>query len=121
METKGEVVTVNGVPIKLNGVNSHMHHPAHGQAVPLETLRTDLLIMKQYNINCVRTSHYPPTPEYLDMADELGVYIVDEVGDEAHSNIHLSSDSSFTEMYRDRARKLVYRDRNHVCIVMWSA
>jgi beta-galactosidase len=76
------------VPVKLNGVNSHMHHPEHGQAVPLETLKQDLILMKQFNINCVRTSHYPPTPEYLDLADELGIYVVDEVGDEAHANIH---------------------------------
>ena len=121
VELKGEVITVNGVGVKLNGVNSHMHHPKHGQAVPLETLRKDLLIMKQYNINCVRTSHYPPTPEYLEMADELGMYIVDEVSDEAHFNIHLSDDSTYTEMYRDRSHKLVYRDRNHVSIIMWSA
>jgi len=121
IEVFDEVVTINGVPIKLNGVNSHMHHPRHGQAVPLETLKKDLLIMKQFNINCVRTSHYPPTPEYLEMADELGMYIIDEVGDEAHANIHLSSDSTFTEMYRDRSQKLVYRDRNHASIIMWSA
>ena len=60
VEYKNKLLTVNGVPVKLNGVNSHMHHPEHGQAVPLETLKKDLLIMKQFNINCVRTCHYPP-------------------------------------------------------------
>ncbi len=121
VELKGELILVNGVPVKLNGVNSHMHHPQHGQAVPLEILRKDLLLMKQFNINCVRTSHYPPTPEYLDLADELGIYIIDEVGDEAHANIQLSYDPTYTDMYRDRARKLVYRDRNHASVLMWSA
>lgn len=121
VEYKNKILTLNGVPVKLNGVNSHMHDPVHGQAVPLETLRKDLVIMKQFNINCVRTSHYPPTPEYLDMADELGMYIVDEVGDEAHMNEYLSEDPKWTEMYRDRSRKLVYRDRNHVSVIMWSA
>ncbi|MFW5756832.1 MAG: glycoside hydrolase family 2 TIM barrel-domain containing protein, partial [Tangfeifania sp.] len=121
VEYKNQIFTVNGVPVKLNGVNSHMHHPDHGQAVPLETLREDLLIMKRFNINCVRTSHYPPTAEYLEMADELGIYIVDEVGDEAHNNIHLSEDPEWTEMYKDRSRKLVYRDRNHPSVIMWSA
>ena len=121
VEVQGEVLKVNGIPVKLNGVNSHMHHPEHGQAVPLETLRKDLLLMKQFNINCVRTSHYPPTPEYLDLADELGIYVIDEVGDEAHGNIQLSYDPTYADMYRDRSRKLVYRDRNHVSVLMWSA
>ncbi|HYQ58215.1 MAG TPA: glycoside hydrolase family 2 TIM barrel-domain containing protein, partial [Draconibacterium sp.] len=121
VEYNNKILTVNGVPVKLNGVNSHMHHPEHGQAVPLETLRQDLLLMKQHNINCVRTCHYPPTPEYMDMADELGMYIFTEVGDEAHYNIHLSEKKEWTEMYRDRSRKLVYRDRNHPAIIVWSA
>ncbi|MEN8115516.1 MAG: glycoside hydrolase family 2 TIM barrel-domain containing protein [Bacteroidota bacterium] len=121
VEYHDNILTVNGVPVKLNGVNSHMHHPEHGQAVPLETLRNDLLIMKQFNINCVRTCHYPPSPEYLDMADELGMYIFDEVGDEAHSNTQLSEKRQWTEMYRDRSRKLVYRDRNHPSVIVWSA
>src|SRR5690606_16637507 len=90
-------------------------------AVPLETLKQDLVLMKRFNINCVRTCHYPPTPEYLDMTDELGIYVVDEVGDEAHANEYLSEDPAWTEMYKDRSRKLVYRDRNHPSVVMWSA
>jgi beta-galactosidase len=121
VEYKNQILTVNGVPVKLNGINSHMHDPDHGQAVPLETLRKDLLIMKQHNINCVRTCHYPPTPEYIELADELGIYIFDEVGDEAHGNTWLSGDPAWTEMYRDRSRKLVYRDRNHPSVIVWSA
>ncbi len=121
VELVDNIYKINGVPVKLNGVNSHMHHPEHGQAVPLETLREDLLIMKRFNINSVRTCHYPPTPEYLEMADELGMYVIDEVGDEAHDNEYLSKDPAWTEMYRDRSRKLVYRDRNHASVVMWSA
>ncbi|MCF6356410.1 MAG: DUF4981 domain-containing protein [Draconibacterium sp.] len=121
VEYKNNLLTVNGVPVKLNGVNSHMHAPEHGQAVPLKTLKKDLLIMKQFNINCVRTCHYPPTPEYIEFADELGMYIIDEVGDEAHSNLQLSSNREWTEMYRDRSRKLVYRDRNHPSVILWSA
>jgi beta-galactosidase len=121
VEYKNHILTVNGVPVKLNGVNSHMHHPDHGQVVPLETLKKDLLIMKQFNINCVRTCHYPPTPEYIEMADELGMYIFDEVGDEAHANTQLSEDPAWKEMYKDRSRKLVYRDRNHPSVIVWSA
>ncbi len=103
VEYKKNILTVNGVAVKLNGVNSHMHDPEHGQAVPLETLRKDLVIMKQFNINCVRTCHYPPTPEYIEMANELGMYIFDEVGDETHANEWLSERSDWTEMYRDRS------------------
>ncbi len=121
VEYKNKILTINGVPVKLNGVNSHMHDPEHGQAVPLETLWKDLVIMKQFNINCVRTCHYPPTPEYIEMADELGIYIFDEVGDESHMNEYLSEDPKWTEMYRDRSRKLVYRDRNNPSVIVWSA
>lgn len=121
VEYKNKILAINGVPVKLNGVNSHMHHPEYGQAVPLKTLKKDLLLMKQFNINCVRTCHYPPTPEYIELADELGVYIFDEVGDEAHSNTHLSNNAAWTEMYRDRSRNLVYRDRNHPSVIVWSA
>ena len=121
VEYKNKILTVNGVPVKLNGVNSHMHDPEHGQAVPLETLRKDLVIMKQFNINCVRTCHYPPTPEYIEMANELGIYIFDEVGDESHMNEYLSEDRKWTEMYRDRSRKLVHRDRNNPSVIVWSA
>ncbi|MCG6189051.1 beta-galactosidase small subunit-related protein [Maribellus maritimus] len=121
VEYKNHILTVNGVPVKLNGVNSHMHDPLHGQAVPLQTLRKDLIFMKQFNINCVRTCHYPPTPEYIEMANELGIYIFDEVGDEAHSNTQLSKDSAWTEMYKDRSRKLVCRDRNNPSVIVWSA
>jgi len=121
VEYNDYILTVNGVPVKLNGVNSHMHHPKYGQAVPFETLRNDLVLMKQNNINCVRTCHYPPSPEYNELADELGMYIFDEVGDEAHNNIKLSENPAWTEMYRDRSRKLVYRDRNHPSVIVWSA
>jgi beta-galactosidase len=103
--------------VKLNGVNSHMHHPEHGQAVPLETLRKDLLIMKQFNINLVRTSHYPPSPEYLDLADELGMYIISEAGTECHDNEYLSELPDWEAMFVDQGRKMVHRDRNHPSVI----
>ena len=121
VEVKNKAIYVNGMPIKLNAVNSHMMHPKTGHAMDVETMRKDLTIMKQFNINCVRTSHYPPNVEYLDLADELGMYIIDETGDEAHSNIHLSSQPEWKAQYLDRMRKMVYRDRNHASIVIWSA
>ena len=121
VEVKNKAVQVNGMPIKFNSVNSHMMHPKTGHAMDVETMRKDLILMKQFNINSVRTSHYPPNVEYLDIADELGIYVIDETGDEAHSNIQLSSQPEWKEQYLDRMRKMVYRDRNHASIVMWSA
>lgn len=120
-EVHDGAIWVNGAMVKLNGVNSHMHHPEFGQAVPAETLREDLLIMKRFNINLVRTSHYPPSPEYLDLADELGIYVICEAGTECHDNEYLSEQTAWEPMFIDRGVKMVYRDRNHPSVIFWSA
>ncbi len=120
-EIKNQVFYLNGVPVKLNGINSHMQHPVTGHTMDEETIRKDLSILKQFNINCVRTSHYPPVIRYLELADEYGIYIVDETGDEAHATEYLSLDKAWEGMYRERARKMVLRDRNHPSILFWSA
>ena len=121
VEIIDQAFCVNGVPVKFNGVNSHMLHPETGHTMDVETIRKDFYLMKQFNINCVRTSHYPPNVEYLDLADELGIYIVDETGDEAHAYTELSHDPEWRDQYLDRMRKMVYRDRNHASVVIWSA
>ena len=121
VEVIDQAICVNGVPVKFNGVNSHMMHPLTGHAMDVETMRKDLHLMKQFNINCVRTSHYPPNVEYLELADELGIYVVDETGDEAHAYIYISEDPEWKDQYLDRMRKMVYRDRNHASVVIWSA
>ncbi len=120
IEVKNKAIYINGTPVKLNAVNSHMMHPKTGHAMDVGTMRRDLVTMKQFNINSVRTSHYPPNVEYLDLADELGMYIIDETGDEAHSNIYLSSQPEWKGQYLDRMRKMVYRDRNHASVIIWS-
>jgi len=121
VEVINQAICINGVPIKFNGVNSHMMHPETGHTMDVETMRKDLFLMKQFNINCVRTSHYPPNVEYLDLADELGIYVVDETGDEAHAYTEISHDPEWRDQYLDRMRKMVYRDRNHASVVIWSA
>lgn len=121
VEIRNRAIYVNGVPVKFNGVNSHMLHPETGQCVDRETLRKDLILMKRFNINCVRTSHYPPNVEYLDIADSIGIYVFDETGDEAHWFEQLSGDPLWKDQYLDRMRKLVYRDRNHPSVIVWSA
>ncbi len=121
VEVKDRAILVNGVAVKLDGVNSHMLHPRGGSRVDPETLRRDLVLMKQFNVNTVRTSHYPPNVEYVDLADELGIYVVDEVGDESHATEFVSEDPKWRDAYLHRARKLVHRDRNHPSVIVWSA
>lgn len=121
VEIKGQALYVNGAPVKLNGVNTHMQHPTMGHAMDIETMRKDLLLMKQFNINCVRTSHYPPNKEYLELADELGLYVVDEVGDESHATEYLSEKEEWSAAYINRAQRMVLRDRSHPSIIFWSA
>jgi beta-galactosidase len=120
-EIRNQVFYLNGVPVKLNGINSHMQHPVTGHTMDEATIRKDLTLFKQFNINCVRTSHYPPVVRYLELADEYGVYVVDETGDEAHATEYLSGRKEWEPMYRERARRMVLRDRNHPSILFWSA
>ena len=120
-EIRNQVFYLNGVPVKLNGTNTHMQHPTLGHTMNEETMIRDFNLFKQYNINCVRTSHYPPVSRYLEVADEYGIYIVDETGDECHATQYLSELEEWEEMYRERARKMVLRDRNHPSILFWSA
>lgn len=120
-EIRNQVFYLNGVPVKLNGINSHMQHPTLGHTMDEATIRKDMNILKRFNINCVRTSHYPPVTKYLELADEYGIYIVDETGDESHATEYVSGRKDFEAMYRERARKMVLRDRNHPCVLFWSA
>lgn len=120
-EIRNQVFYLNGMPVKLNGINSHMQHPVTGHTMDEATIRKDLEIFKQFNINCVRTSHYPPVNRYLELADEYGIYVVDETGDEAHATEYVSRDEKWEGMYRERARKMVLRDRNHPSVLFWSA
>ena len=120
-EIRKQVFYLNGVPVKLNGINSHMQHPTLGHTMNEATIRKDFEIIKRFNINCVRTSHYPPVNKYLELADEYGIYIIDETGDESHATEYVSTRKDWEEMYRERSRKMVLRDRNHPCILFWSA
>ena len=120
-EIRNQVFYLNGKAIKLNGINTHMQHPTLGHTMDEATIRKDFELFKQFNINCVRISHYPPVRRYLELADEYGFYIIDEVGNEAHATEYLSDKTEWEPMYRDRVRKMVLRDRNHPSILFWSA
>ncbi len=120
-EIRNQVFYLNGKPVKLNAINSHMQHPDLGHTMNEETIRKDFSLLRQFNINCVRTSHYPPVIRYLELADEYGIYIVDETGDESHATEYVSGLAEWRNMYVERVQKMVLRDRNHPCILFWSA
>lgn len=114
--------TVNGEPIVLRGVNRHETDPDHGQAVTAERMLQDIRIMKQRNINAVRTSHYPNHPHWLDLCDEYGLYVVDEANLESHGirDRLPASLPEWTEACVDRMRSMVERDKNHPSVIVWS-
>ncbi len=149
IELRDGVFLVNGSAIKLKGVNRHDHHPDFGKAVPYSSLLQDVVLMKQHNINTVRTSHYPNDPRFLDLCDIYGLYVIDEADLECHgflsapvhtrssqqdlSNIEhnfaaaektaaqwTSDNPAWEAAYIDRAVRLVERDKNHASIIMWS-
>lgn len=115
------VFYLNGVPIKVNAQNSHMQDPESGHVMKEEVIRKDFELLKQFNFNAVRTSHYPPVNKYLELANKYGLYVIDEAGVESHATEWVSGKPEFTEMYRERVRRMVLRDRNYPCILFWSA
>ncbi|KAK4144465.1 glycoside hydrolase [Dichotomopilus funicola] len=148
VELKQGLLCVNGNPIKLSGVNRHDHHPRFGRAVPLDFIRKDLLLMKTHNINALRCSHYPSDPRILDLADELGLWVMDEADLECHGFYdavarpldipeemdyeerkklafpqaakYTSDNPSWKAAYVDRMEQMVARDKNHPSVIIWS-
>jgi len=120
------VLTVNGRRIQLRGVNRHEFHPDLGRVVPAEVVRAELELMKRHHINAIRTSHYPPHPQVLDLCDELGFYLIDECDLETHG-FHLidwrgnpADDPRWLQACLDRMGRMVERDKNHPSVIMWS-
>ena len=112
---------VNGAPIMICGVNRHDHHPDNGKTLTADEIRAELVSMKQHNINAVRTAHYPNDPVLLDLCDELGLYVIDEANVESHARqVSLASSGLFDLAILDRVRRMVLRDRSHVCVIGWS-
>ena len=129
---------VNGVPVKLKGVNHHDTHPKNGWCMTDDELMYNLLQMKKLNINTIRTSHYPPTPKFLNMCDELGFYVMLETDLETHGFVHRTPDQEegydmvenadkwpgnlpeWEESFMDRMERAYHRDKNHASIFSWS-
>ena len=112
---------VNGLPVRLRGVNRHEMDPLLGHVMTEERMRQDILLMKQANINAVRTCHYPNTERWYELCDSLGLYVMDEADIEEHGlRGQLASDPTWAAAWMDRTQRLVIRDRNHPCVVFWS-
>lgn len=127
VEIRGNVFLVNGVAVKLKGVNRHETHPDLGRAIPLEAMVADILLMKRHNINAVRTSHYPDDPRWYDLCDQYGLYLIDECDLETHGFDQLpdwrgnpTEDPVWREVCVDRMVRMVERDKNRPSVIMWS-
>ena len=129
VEIKGDNFLMNGSLVKFHGVNHHDTSPLNGYAMKPEEIRRDMELCKEFNIDTVRTSHYPPDPYLLECCDELGIYVVDEADIETHGTyVHklpmsynrISDDPKWEAHYVDRAARMYQRDKMHPSIVMWS-
>ncbi|MGN0467501.1 MAG: glycoside hydrolase family 2 TIM barrel-domain containing protein [Acutalibacteraceae bacterium] len=128
----GELFLFNGKKIKFKGVNHHDTSEDNGYVMSADELLKDVLLMKEYNVNAVRTSHYPPDPIFLCLCDEYGLYVIDEADIETHGtqstldqkptmkpNI-ISNDKAWLDRFKDRVLRMYERDKNHASITMWS-
>ncbi len=124
-EMKDGQYLLNGVPVIFKGVNRHETHPDTGQHVTRESMVADIRLMKAHNINAVRTAHYPNTPEWYDLCDEYGIYLVDEANIESHGMGYnlartLGNNPAWRDAHMDRTIRMVERDKNHPSVVIWS-
>lgn len=120
IDVKGKFL-VNGNSVKMIGVNRHDHHMTNGKALSRKDLEADVKLLKQFNFNAVRTSHYPNDPYFYDLCDQYGIYVMDEANLETHGvRGLLTNDSEWGSTYLERAIRMVQRDKNHPSIVMWS-
>jgi len=121
---KDGAMLINGQAVKLKGVNRHDFHPLHGQTVPLAWMIDDLKIMKQHNVNCIRTAHYPNEPRFLQLCSAMGFYVCDETDIECHGMVPdwnaLSLSPDWEVAFVDRMERLVERDKNQASVIMWS-
>ena len=124
VEIEGDLFKINGQLVKLKGVNRHEHHPRTGRHVDKETMLRDIKLLKQCNINFVRTSHYPNDPYWNLLCDTYGIYLMNEANQESHGygigNKELGNNPSWKKAHVDRAVSMVERDKNHASVIIWS-
>ena len=117
---KNKRVYINNHAVFFKGVNRHDTHPIFGKAIPVESMIQDIVLMKQNNINTVRTCHYPNDPKMYALYDYYGLYIVDEADLECHGNQSLSDNPDWAPAFVDRMVRMVKRDKNHPSVIFWS-
>ena len=121
VEIKNGQMLVNGAPIRFRGVNRHEHHPVNARVMDEQTMLQDILLMKQANINAVRTSHYPNVTRWYELCDSIGLYVMDEADIEEHGlRGTLASTPDWHAAFMDRAVRMAERDKNYASVVMWS-
>jgi len=125
VEIRGGRFLVNGKPVLIKGVNRHEHSPDTAKYVPHELMVKDVELMKRFNVNAVRTSHYPNHTDWYDLCDRYGLYVMDEANIECHGygndpQNRLSNDPEWSDMYLNRVRRMVERDKNHASVIAWS-
>ena len=121
VEVRGLELLVNGRAVLIRGVNRHDFDPRTGRVVAPEDLRADVVAMKRWGFNAVRTSHYPNDPAFLDACDELGLYVIDEADIESHGWYEdVCHDPRYRAAFLDRVSRMVERDRHHPSIIAWS-
>ncbi len=120
-EIVGTDLLVNGARVMLRGVNRHESDPKLGRALPFERMLEDVVLIKQHNFNAVRTSHYPPHPSFLEICNQIGLYVIDEANLESHMHyLELCDDPRYASAFLERVARMVQRDRNHPSIILWS-
>ncbi len=126
VEVRDGQIRLNGRPVQFRGVNRHEWHPETGRSLDEATMRADIVLMKQHNINAVRTSHYPPDPRFLALCDEYGLLVIGECDHQTHGfglvnwRNNPSDDPRWQPAYLDRIQRTVERDKNHPCVIIWS-
>jgi beta-galactosidase len=112
---------INGKAVMIAGMNRHEHHPERGKALTRADMLADIELMKRFNVNAVRTSHYPNTEDWYDLCDEYGLYVLDEANIEAHAYLHqMCGDARYAAAFLERGLRMVERDKNHPCVIAWS-
>ncbi|MBE0647596.1 MAG: DUF4981 domain-containing protein [Bacteroidales bacterium] len=124
-EVKNGQFLVNGIPVLLKGVNRHETDPVTGHVMTKERMMQDIRLMKEANINTVRTCHYPDDPYWYELCDEYGLYVIDEANIESHGMGYnpdrtLGNNPAWLEAHLNRTERMVERDKNHPCVVIWS-
>lgn len=126
IEIKNQTLCINGVPITIHGVNRHEHDMVNGRVITVESMVHDIQLMKQFNINAVRCSHYPNRPEWYELCDLYGIYVFDEANIEAHGSDPYNPEKTLADKpewnhaFMERTRAMVERDKNHPSIITWS-